>query len=267
MSTAARGGRSSGRATTAATATRGPQAAAAAPPPPAPLSSSQLPQQLVNLSTLVLVSRAAAETATGGAVTHARQQPLDALSHLVTSYLSLAATQATHAANLAGRTRIAPWDVLTALADIGYPGKRGLDDLLHEASKRDHGVEPEAEQLRQLATALQGPSSFPFPSTAPKTHQPPGRPTRFAADPTAPLPNVLRPTQPLRVGPLDLLQLAPRRRSLHPGRIRNRRRRCILIFWLGFGSPTTTRRRRDQNTTTTGRRRSGDDAHQSGTPE
>jgi hypothetical protein len=161
MSTAARGGRSSGRATTAANATRGPAAAAAAvapPPPPAPLSSTSLPQQLVNLSTLVLVSRAAGETAgaTAGSVTHARQQPLDALAHLLTSYLALAASQATHAANLAGRSRIAPWDVVTALGDIGYAGKRGWDELRHEASKGDEGVEPEAEQLRQLATALQG---------------------------------------------------------------------------------------------------------------
>lgn len=156
MSTAARGGRSSGRAPTAGNATRGPEAAVA--PPPAPLSSTSLPQQLVNLSTLVLVSRAAAETSTGttSAVTHARQQPLDALSHLFTSYLSLAATQATHAANLAGRSRVAPWDVVAALGDIGYAGKRGLDELMHEASKGDEGVEPEAEQLRQLATALQG---------------------------------------------------------------------------------------------------------------
>lgn len=165
MSTAARGGRSSGRATAAGDATRGPGAAAVAAPPPAPLSSTLLPQQLVNLSTLVLVSRAAAETssstgaaaaASNSSVTHARQQPLDALSHLLTSYLSLAATQATNAANLAGRSRIAPWDVVTALSDIGYAGKRGLDELMHEASKGDEGVEPEAEQLRQLATALQG---------------------------------------------------------------------------------------------------------------
>ncbi|GAA5990404.1 hypothetical protein JCM10908_007355 [Rhodotorula pacifica] len=151
MSTA-RGGGADGAAPAAASAT------APAPPPPSS-SPASLPQHLVHLSTLVLVSRAATSgTSTAGTTagfTHARQQPLDALSHLLTSYLSLAAHSATQAANLAGRNRVAPWDVVTALSEIGYRGKRGLDELSNEIERGDDGIEEEADQLRQLARGLQ----------------------------------------------------------------------------------------------------------------
>lgn len=146
-------------------------AAAAVPPPASPLTSSSLPDHLIHLSTLVLVSRAATSGSTSSAngpvgFTHVREQPLDALAHLLTSYLALAAQSAAHAANLAGRAHVVPWDIATALGEIGYRGRHGLDELMHEATRGDDGVEEEAEQLRQLARGLQGPSPVLIGRTA-----------------------------------------------------------------------------------------------------
>ncbi|KPV72008.1 uncharacterized protein RHOBADRAFT_56145 [Rhodotorula graminis WP1] len=132
-------------------------------------SGDALPAHLVHLCTLVLVSRASASTAAAhssssgpganaGAplgFTHARTHALDTLAHLLQSYLSLAAATAATAANHAGRDKAAVWDLAHALAQLGFPGQDGIDELTDEALRGHDGVEEEAGQIAQLARGLQ----------------------------------------------------------------------------------------------------------------
>jgi len=137
-------------------------------------SGDALPAHLVHLCTLVLVSRASASTAAAhsssssssapGAApsapvlgfTHARTHALDTLAHLLQSYLELAAATAATAANHAGRDKAAVWDLAHALAQLGFPGQDGIDELTDEALRGHDGVEEEAAQIAQLARGLQG---------------------------------------------------------------------------------------------------------------
>ncbi|BGP51439.1 hypothetical protein JCM10450v2_007381 [Rhodotorula kratochvilovae] len=127
-------------------------------------TSDALPAHLVHLCTLVLVSRASASASASSSsshgsaplgFTHARSQPLDALAHLLHSYLHLVASTAAQAADHAGRTAPAVWDVADALAQLGFPGEAGIEELKDEALRGHDGVEEEAEQIAQLAKGLQ----------------------------------------------------------------------------------------------------------------
>ncbi|GAA6051442.1 hypothetical protein JCM3770_000522 [Rhodotorula araucariae] len=129
-----------------------------------PTTSEALPAHLVHLCTLVLVSRASASASAAASssqqtapvgFTHARQQPLDALAHLLHEYLGLVAATAAQAANHAGRTNPAVWDVAHALAHCGFPGEAGIQELTDEALRGHDGVHEEADQIAQLAKGLQ----------------------------------------------------------------------------------------------------------------
>ncbi|SCV73099.1 BQ2448_7024 [Microbotryum intermedium] len=66
---------------------------------------SQLPRQLLHLSTLQLVTQAAPS------FTHARSLPIHTLSDLLQDYLGLLASSAKARAELAGRDKVSVWDV------------------------------------------------------------------------------------------------------------------------------------------------------------
>lgn len=129
-------------------------------------SAESLPSHLLHLCTLVLVSRASASASASAAhhssaapplgFTHARSHALDTLAHLLQSYLELAAQTAATAANHAGRDKAAVWDLADALAQLGFPGPAGIDELTDEALGGHDGVEEEAAQIAQLAKGLQG---------------------------------------------------------------------------------------------------------------
>jgi hypothetical protein len=107
---------------------------------------SQLPSHLLHLATLQLVTRSSP-------FTHTRTLPLHTLSHLLQEYLSLLATAAKDAAELAGRDKVSVWDVGCALDEFG---SGGLDELKDEVGKGDQGVGEEADRIRELAQGLKG---------------------------------------------------------------------------------------------------------------
>ncbi|SCZ94368.1 BZ3500_MvSof-1268-A1-R1_Chr12-2g03851 [Microbotryum saponariae] len=74
---------------------------------------SQLPRQLLHLSTLQLVAQAAPS------FTHARSLPIHTLSDLLQDYLGLLASSAKARAELAGRDKVAVWDIGATIDEFG----------------------------------------------------------------------------------------------------------------------------------------------------
>lgn len=116
-----------------------------------PKLSSSLPEYLLQLSLLHLVTRSAP-------FTHTKTVPLHALSHLVDNYIHLLATTAQQAAELAGRTDVSVWDVGRALDEFGAGGG-GMDGLMREVEAQageGEQEEGEAGRIAQLAVQLRG---------------------------------------------------------------------------------------------------------------
>ncbi|BGP19826.1 hypothetical protein JCM10213_003135 [Rhodosporidiobolus nylandii] len=124
-----------------------------------PSAPSALPSHLLHLTTLLLLSRSSSSPSSSAPAqpgfTHARTLPLHVLTHLLREYLALLASTAAAATERAGRAKGTVWDVADALEELGFGGRKGVEELREEAERAQDGVEEEAEQVRELAKGLQ----------------------------------------------------------------------------------------------------------------
>ena len=111
--------------------------------PPAAMSnptlSGSLPEYLLQLSILQLVTASAP-------FSHTRTAPVHALAHLAADYIHLLASTAKHAAEHAGRTHVSVWDVGRALQEFG-PGSLGELTVEAEAGRRRRRLGRGAEEV------------------------------------------------------------------------------------------------------------------------
>lgn len=113
-----------------------------------PTLSPDLPEYLLQLALVQLLTKAAP-------FTHTRTLPLHALSHVVSSYIQLLASTASQAAELAGRTQVGVWDVGRAIEEFGTGGLGELRSEVQQGKMREE-EEGMGERVNVLAESLRG---------------------------------------------------------------------------------------------------------------
>lgn len=105
---------------------------------------SELPAQLLLLSTLRLVTSAPDQ-----AFTHVRTAPVHTLSHVLANYLALLGQNAKARAEVGGRATVTLADAMGAIGEMGTSTKQMVEYV--EQLKRSSGVGPERERHQAFA--------------------------------------------------------------------------------------------------------------------